>query len=219
MKYTLKLKQFPPKTPKQVKQERRQIITEYLDGNLQRFLRRNYEFYRYQLVFSKDLKKWSKDDRVKIVEYLKKEYIWPTHICEVVNTMKTLVKYYNRSFSLGTMHLAIAIIDLLDNDIWVYGRKRWNKRFKQGLSFVNFCTAEEAFKEQKARGFIHVNKFEDYEKTCSHVYSNVNVDYIYPINFPHMYSQYNSDIPSDYIALSIIGVQGFTRIEVPKLFK
>lgn len=148
MKYTLKIKQFPPKTPKQIKSERKQIIEEYLDGNLRRFLRRNYEKYMYQLVFSKDLKKWSKDDRAPIVEYLKKEYQWPKHICEVVNTMKTLVKYYDRKYTIGTMHLAIAIIDLLDDDIWTYGRNRNNKHFSIGLPFRQLCTAEEAFKEQ-----------------------------------------------------------------------
>lgn len=217
MKYILKNKQFPPKMPKQVKQERKQIISEYLDGNLQRFLRRNYEFYRYQLVYSKDLKRWSKDDRLPIVEYLRKEYKWPKHLCEVVNTMKTLVKYYDRKYTIGTMHLAIAIIDLLDDDIWAYGNKRWNKRFQQGISHVPLCTPEEAFKEQKARGFIHVNLFEDYNKDYSQVFSNVNRDYVYPMNFPHKYSDYKSGIPTDYIAHSIIGVEGWTRIQIPKI--
>ena len=217
MEYKLKSNQFPPKTLKQIKKERKQMIEEYLDGNFGRFLRRNNEKYKYQLVYSKDLKNWRKDKRVNIVNYLTENYTWPSHICLVVNTMKTLVKYYDRSMGLGTMHLAIAIIDLFEEDMYDYSFRKQSKLFGLDIPYKQLCSSEQALKEQKARGFIHINKFDDYDSGFSHVYSNVDKDYVYPLNLPHVYSQYNSKIPSDYVALPLIGVSGYTIIVTPKL--
>ena len=217
MNYTMKCRQFPPKTPKQIKKERRQFINEFLDGNLRRFLRKNYKNYRNQLVFSKDLKKWDKQGKSNLVKLLKKHYEWPKHICEVVNVVKTLTTYYGMELNKITIDRAVALIDLFEDDMYDYHRVKYKDKYSKGLPLNIKITPEEALREQKARGFIHINYFEDYDREFSHVYSTVNDDYVYPINFPHKFRHHNDKIPSDYIGQSIVGVEGFTRIDIPNV--
>lgn len=218
--YTLNHKAFPPKKPQQIKGERVKIIEDCLEGNLLRFLRRHYKQHNYQFVYSKFFKKLRNKGKTDIIDYLHKHYEWPGHIIEVVNVMRTLNFYYEKPLSLNTLKMAIVIVDLFEMDIFKYNRKRWQKHCNLDLPFKGYSEQYKkwAFKEQKARGFIHVNKFEDWDGYFAHAISNIDTDYIYPVNFP--FSSYeierNRNIPSAYIGHVLVGVQGFTRLEEPR---
>lgn len=218
MNYTPKLDQFPPKSPKQLRKERNQIVEEYLEGNIKRFFRRHYKQYNNELVYSKILKHWKKDKRVRILNKILKHTEWPKNVCEIVNLMVTLVKHYDCTYNNRCLNLAVAILDLWEDDMYQYHSKRYKEKVQKGL-WRNKYTKEEAFKEQKARGFIHINYFEDYDKTYSHIYSNVDEDYVFPLNFPHVFGDFETGIPSDIVGHSLVGVSGWTKLQYPTLYK
>lgn len=221
MNYTPKLNQFPPKTEKQIKRERKEFIREYLEGNLFRFLRRHHTHNQYELVFSKVFKRWRKEGNNKLVEYIIKNYEWPEHVCEIVNVMRTLVKYYGYKYDRKCLNVGAALLDMFQFDIDEYWKEHYYKRCQEGRFYtLDQYTEKEAFAEQKARGYIHVNEFQDYHKGSGHVFSNIDRYYVYPTNF---YTDYllTSDVKSGsqinvYVGLSLVGVGGWTRAELPK---
>lgn len=217
MLYTFNHKHFPPKTSKQVKKERIEVINNLLDGNLLRFLRYTFKPLRYQLVYSVTLKRWVKRGLKKEVDYLKNKYVYPKHLHEVVAVTEVLVSKYDKELCLHTIKVAEAIIDLFDNDIWEYNRKRYNKMRTTSNIPLRLVTKEQALKEQKARGFVHINDFEDFKrnKYNSHIYSNVDSSYIYPENFSFRFNTKHPERLYIYVAQSLIGVEGYTRVETP----
>ena len=138
-----------------------------MDGNLRRFLRKNYKNYRNQLVFSKDLKKWDKQGKSNLVKLLKKHYEWPKHICEVVNVVKTLTTYYGMELNKITIDRAVALIDLFEDDMYDYHRVKYKDKYSKGLPINIKITPEEALREQKARVGKTAEEFEKYQQNLS----------------------------------------------------
>lgn len=220
MKFTLSHKAFPPKKLKQIKAERIEIINDYFEGNLLRFLRKHHKQSTYQFVYSQIFKKWKEDKQnKKLVRVILKNYTWPKHVCDIVNVMITLNKYYSRELNINTLRLAIVILDLFETDIDKYSQGRRARLFKLDLYKVDNSDKQRklALKEQKARGFVHINEFEDWDPAYAHIFSIANRDYVYPLNFP--FSDFNKDLkdlPYAYVAQALVGVNGFTRLEEPK---
>lgn len=216
MVYTMKADQFPPKTTKQVKKERVEVVTKLFDGNLLRFLRRNYKHQRYQLTYSVVLKAWEKQGYTQLVEGLKQSYKYPAHLNEIVAVMRTLVKYYDKPLDSKTRKIAEAVVDLFEEDIYWHTRKRLG-RYIGSTGKINLVDSKKALKEQKARGFVHINEFEDYKRKYSHIYSLVDPDYIYPVNFVHGWTPEHKPLIDIYIGITLVGVEGFTRTVIPKI--
>lgn len=198
-------------TPKLIKERRIYILKEYFDGSIRRLLRKLYKPYMYELVYSKGLKKLPSDIR----EYLIQCNPWPINICKIYNIYKTLVNKLDMLETRFTMELAKYIWLYFGEDIEEYRTKKYPKTVNN-RGFKQNHTAKEALREQKARGFIHINKFEDYKKRYAHVYSNVDRDYIYPMNFWHnIKNKKHSEIMS-YHGQYLVGVSGFTSVILPK---
>lgn len=199
-------------TPKLVKQRRIYIIKEYFNGNIRRLLRKMYKQYSYELVYSKGLKTLEPNIR----KYLLSINPWPINICKIYNIYTTLVNKFEMDESKFTMELAKYIWLYFDDDIEDYKRKRYTRGVsKNGFKLRH--TAKQALREQKARGFVHINKFGDYKRKYAHVYSTVDRDYIYPMNFWHnIRNKKHSEIMS-YQGQYLVGVSSFTQVVVPKI--
>ena len=219
MKFTLSHKAFPPKRMKQIKAERIKIIEDYLEGNLLRFLRKHYKNSVYQYVYSETFSKWKKEGHKQVVRIILKNYVWPKHVCNIVNVMTTLNKYYGLPININTVKVAIVILDLFEMDIDKYGQQRRGRLFKMDMYQVDNSekARKKALKEQKARGFVHINEFEDWDPYYAHIFSLVDMDYVYPMNFPfsHFNEEYK-DLPYAYVAHTLVGVNGFTRLKEPQ---
>lgn len=222
-RYILTHTAFPPKTKRQIKTERVTVIEKYLEDNLLRFLRRHYKQSTFELVYSKYIKKWRKNnpDLVKLLEKVLKDkngIVWPRHMVEVVNIMRTLHKYYGYKLeSTKTAVIALMIDDLFEHDIYMYGREHRQTLINNDLFDPKLVTREQALKEHKARGFIKANDFDDHDWRFAHVMSNLDRELMYPYNFNHA-KTYGLEVSNVYIeiGLPLVGVQGYTRMVIPK---
>jgi hypothetical protein len=224
-KYQITATSFPPKSNKRIKVERVHIVKDYLDGNLKRFLRKHYRYSKNQLVYSVDFKEWAKDNRKNLVKYLKKYHPWPLHTITIVNILKTLVNEFDLPWDKNTLKLSIIIDDLFWQDIDEYRQARYNREIQ--IKGFKLPDKRKSWKEQKARGFIHINDFEDYDNKFAHVYSNIKSDYVYPVNFrtqwmnsgtfSDLYKD-NLDLPTEYTGHYLVAMP-WTRINIPPIPK
>lgn len=210
------------KTKRELKNERVQVINKYLDGNLLRFLRRHYKQYHYKMVFSKYIKPWRKNnpDLVRLIETCLKDrngLVWPKHVSDVVNIMRTLEKHYGYEINLKSCKIALMIDDLFEVDICEYHREHVQKSLLNDAFQLRNITRDQALKEQKAMGFVKAINFEDHDWRFAHLQSNIDNRYIYPYNFVHdlIYNVGSKNIIYQ-IGMSLAGVPGFTRINIPK---
>jgi len=90
------------------------------------------------------------------------------------------------------------------------------KRYNRALPAYMILSSKAALKEQKARGFIHVNDFDDYDKIASHVWSSVDEDYLWPANCAHGIIGRDKGHKDIYIMQHCVGVGGWTRCQIPK---
>lgn len=196
---------------------REEIIDKVFDGRLKKFLRYHKKDYWYQPVYYRIFRSWKKQlGPRRAMKYLLKNLDRPKHVVQVVNIMRTLNREYNYEINTATARLAIQIWDIFsDDEIYDYMMEYYRKEVAKGNLYTLFLTITSAlaFKEQKARGFIHVNDFEDFDPHVGHVWSNVDRNFIYPENF---YSGifgrelYDTEL---HIGQNVVGVMGFTRIE------
>lgn len=194
---------------------RQKLYNDLEDFNLKKFMRKHREYYDYQLVYSKLIPKIKKiKGGSRVIRKLKKAANKNIkHISEIINITFTLNKYFNKPLSVRTIQMAININRIYWDDIYDYMKVQRQKGVILGK--VNQLNAKKALAEQKARGFIHVNDFEDYNKEAAHIYSNVDRDLIYPENFSHgIFYRYKYPI-SIYIGQYIYGVQGYTSTKIP----
>lgn len=211
-----------PKTRKEIKMERVEVINQYFDGNLLRFLRRHNKQYVYQRVYTRYIKPWRKD-KPELVELLhavlkdRNGLVWPKHVKDVVNIMRTLELHYGFKLNKKCCKVALMIDDLFEVDIYDYHREHKQTLLVQDKFIVKNLTREQALKEQKAMGFIKSIKYEDHDWRFAHLQSNIDPRLIYPYNFVHdlIYNVGSKNIIYQ-VGMSLAGVQGFTRINIPK---
>lgn len=194
--------------PEATKQE---LIDQLLDGKLNKFLKHHRSQYRFEMVYSRTFPEWQEEHNSRrAVKWLKRTARWPKHIVEVVNIAITLNKKYGLEITRPNVELCYKLWDHISHEeMYDYMKLDWHKRVKAGK--LGIVPAKKAFKEQKARGYIHVNDWEDFDRICSHSYSNVDRDYIYPENFTHGAKTRGRGDISIHIGNSLVGVSGHTR--------
>lgn len=187
--------------------------------NIKKFVRKHVSYYDYQLVYSKlipKIKKYKGGNR--IIRKLKKDANYNCrHVSEIINITFTLHKFFDKPLNTQTILLAIDI----NRHHWDYIYDYMKEQREKGkvIGKINKLTSRQALKEQKARGFIHVNDFEDYDRKAAHIYSNIDRDLLYPQNFSHGIFYHWRYPLSIYIGQYVYGVQGFTRTEIPMKHK
>ena len=178
-----------------------------------KFIRRCCKRYVFQQTYSITFKAWKKNRAKKrIMLQLKRTKLWPAQINEVANIMWVLEKYYDCPKKY-IVDYAVKLWETYDDRI----KDRFMEKYiKKGKLMI--LPTKEALKEQKARGFIEINDFDDYLKKWDHIQSTINRDYYYPMNFPGTGEQIiqcrnkKREIPMGYSALSCIGVRGHTSV-------
>ena len=198
--------------PKLIKERRIFILKEYFNGNIRRLLRKMSKQYNYQLVYSKGLKKLEP----KLKTYLLSCNPWPINICKIYNIYTTLINKFDFTPNKATMELAKYIWLYFDDDIDEYMHNKYVKSIKIRGFNLNL-TSREALREQKARGFVHINLFSDYKKKYAHVYSTIDEDYIYPLNLWHNIREKKHSEIMSYHGQYLVGVRGFTQVILPKV--
>mgnify|MGYP005863413893 CR=1 FL=1 len=196
-------------------QKLKEVETKLLEGRLRTFLRRFRPYYYNENIHHSFIKKNKSEPKFKIgLRWLRKQTDWPVHQSQIINILRLLVKWYGEDFNKKGFKRAYTLWLLIwDYELSDYFKKDWLVKVKNNN--LKLTTPEKAFKEHKARGFIHVNDYEDYDRDAAHVFSNVNRDYVYPQNFSHgvFKTEYKWNI---YIGHYCVGVKGYTRTEIPK---
>ena len=187
-------------------------VLEELEVPKVRFIRWAGSRQNFQLTYSVTFKRWRKNKKLrKLVKAFKRSDYWPAQVNEICNIIWVLEKKCGMKIGQGIIGTAIDLWEGLQGDISDYYVRVYVKTRKFKL-----CTPRQALKEQKARGFIHINDFEDFDPEYSHVRSNVDRDYFYPLNLAHSASQYkdNPGSPGVYGGQSAIGVRGHTQASI-----
>jgi len=200
------------------------IVAKYLDKDLDRFLKRLYRIYWYELAFSVTLKKWEKEvPGIKREIMCNSNYRYPGHVAHVMNVHKVMMKHYGFYLDIEDYKISQHIEDVLSWRIRDYVNARNSRRTKELGYSVKLHSKKEAIKEMKARGFIDINDFEDYNKNMGHVTSRKGLGIptlIYPQNYIYSDQNYREirfsfTIPHVHNVYGLIGVQGFSRISTP----
>lgn len=206
------------------------VIKKYLQGDLERFLKRVYRYSKHELIFSVTLNEYEKEVpgiRKQILRIFRKEY--PGNIAQIINVHRVMVKYYDFVIDLEDIALCHRIDHVLFTDIHAYRVKQTNYRVNKLMLNSHSIKAGAALKELKARGFIHVNDFEDFDRNMAHISTNANIPdkgkkLYYPMNFTwDAKSKANVinkgknwwDFTDVYLIHGVIGVSGFTRVSTP----
>lgn len=185
-----------------------------IEPNKQRFLRRLYKNYWYELVYSEVFNQWelnkeTNDARKSLLKQVK----WPRDVVKIVNITLVLEKYYNLPINKETLKIAMAIQKSWgEKYIEPYMSKKWNRicGIKKDMSKpIISITREQALKEQIARGFKTLKKFKRYNPEYRHCFSIIDRELVYPKNFGWGLKPKKIMVRD---ALTLVGVQGFTCI-------
>lgn len=194
------------------------FIDYYMEGNIRRFLRLHKKDYFFQRTYSKTLIKM-KESNPKVYQKVMDKKLYPQDLRRALNVFITLDKHFAIGFTMKAFGEYLEIEEELTEVIGKYMNKVSIIRYKNPSLYKNPLTASQALKEQKARGFIHINDFEDFDPRTAHIISIVNDNYYYPINIAK-YSKINKGdnymVVSPYILSALIAVEGYTRINIPK---
>ena len=206
------------------------VIKKYLYNDLDRFLKRLYRHNKHQLIFSQTLPAYEKQSKglvKQIAKELKGEY--PGNVCYIINVHRVMVKYYNFEIDIEDILLSRRISQVMQTTFDEYHVRQYRRKIKElGLS-PKFIRPKKAYKELIARGFIHINDFEGYDKDMGHITSNenLNLNYgklYYPKNFSWDSWSKNYtintghkwwDFTDVYLVHGVIGVSGYTRVSTP----
>jgi len=139
----------------------------------------------------------------------------------MLNIFITLDKHFSIGFNIKAFEDILAVEEELIDMIKTYMDAIYLKRFKTNPKRFKkyWLQPKAALIEQKARGFVHINDFDDFDINSVHLVSSVNRDYYYPLNIHTTTTQLKSNcdkIISPYIVAYLIAVEGWTRIEFPK---
>lgn len=196
-----------------------EFIDYYMEGNLQRFLRKHQKQHHFCLTYSITLKHVRKSNK-KAYKFLKSEIEYPKHMSDCLNVFITLDKHFGIGCFIKNIKDYLVIEEELTEIIRVYMGKVRTRKMVLKLWHIDdeIPSREEAIKEQKARGFMHVNDFEDYKGNYAHILSTATKNLYYPVNIRTCSQQREYvDQPtiSPYIIQSLVGVPGWTRIIIP----
>jgi len=195
------------------------FIDYYMEGNMKRFLRKHRYQYFYQKTYSHTLVK-VKESNKKAYKQIMEVGLYPQDLRHILNIFITLDKHFGIGFNMRCFREILVIEEQLMDIIKHYMNKLSARRWKEQSPIPSrlALTAKEALKEQKARGFIHINEFDDYHPKCSHIISNADDSYFYPLNISPYINPIKGEstiIHNPYILTSLIAVEGWTRIRVP----
>jgi len=196
------------------------MLHKFLDKDLDTFLLRLSKVYWNEMTFSQILPKWDKEISGISKKIIKKSaYKYPGHIQAVVNVHRVMMKYYSFHLDIEDYLISERIEDVLFNDIHKYMYALRQERFKKGKG-PKLATTRKAIKELKARGFIPIEEYDDFDPTLSQIMTKKGLKpkLVYPENFISSDNRrrYWWLMPHVYNIGPLIGVQGFTRISTPK---
>ena len=196
-----------------------EFITEYMGGNLSRFLRKHKNQHLFQLTYSKTLPTIRKENK-KLYKKLLSLGLYPKDLSDILNITITLSKHFDIELDARTiddlLEVEYELIDIISEYHTKIMQHRWNHN--QTLFRKYWLPKEVALKEQKARGYTKINDFEDYDPKAAHVVSIANKDYYYPLNILTGRQQIKDEtctFINPYIIHRLVGVEGWTRIIVP----
>lgn len=202
-----------------------EVIHRFLDNDLERFLKRWYRQSYYQLSFSVTLKKLFEENSELAMNIVRKSnYTYPGHINNVLNVFKVLIKHYNFYWDFEDYKIAEHIEYVLEWKMSKYRNERNLKRTRELGIPLKQHTRKQAIKEMKARGFIPLSDFEDYDRELAQVRSkkglDLKEDLVYPANFMFGHDDYKKfrygwAVPHIHNVMGLIGVQGYSRISTP----
>lgn len=210
---------------------KRDIISKYLDGDLQRFLKRVYRYSKNELIFSVTLKKYDEKCpgiKKEILRKFKREF--PGLICDAIHVHEVMVKYYSFIIDMEDIYLSWHISNVLADDIKKHRENKLREKYTSGkyIRFFKPVTPAQAKRELRARGFVKINDFEDYDPKWAHITTNINIGFkpgkrlYYPRNFAwddytKTKARKNQDFVDIYLASGQgVGISNFTRILTPR---
>ena len=193
------------------------VIHKYLNGDLKRFLKRVERFMGNELIYSITLNKYDEEEPGLKKQILKKlRQYYPGEICQIINIHRVMVKHYNFCFDMEDIMICERISGVMDIEIS-------QLKLKSSKYRKTRHTKKQAIRELKARGFININDFEDYDKRFSHIVTNQQLfergshrKLIYPENFIVGVIKDVKwwEIPNAYIVRA--GVSGYTKVSTPQ---
>jgi hypothetical protein len=198
------------------------VIAKFLFRDEERFLKRYYRFRKNELTYSKILRQFNKEVpgiRKQILKRFKD--ILPGEVQRIITVHRVMMKHYNFSLDMEDIMLSHRIEDVMSSSIYDYCKEENSRRFKKYGLLKPRHKKKEARKELKARGFVKLYEFEDYNPRFSHIVTNQVIDgqiLYYPKNFTAgvIKDMRWWDIPNVYIVHGLIGVSGFTKVSTPQ---
>ena len=196
------------------------FINYYMEGNMRRFLRKHKNQYFFELTYSHTLKKIKASNK-KVYKELMRYDIYPNRLRDYLNIFITLDKHFAIGFNMRAFKELLEIEEEMIDIIQPYMQNLYNRRWalKSDRGKTGWLQPKEALKEQKARGFIHINDFENFDNKAAHIISNVDNAYYYPINIHSRQKGKTDTITCAHVFGSLHSVPGHTRIKMPMLEK
>ena len=190
----------------------RRIVKDIFAGKLKRFLKNHEKQYWYEKTYSRLIPRLMKNPKSKRgVEWLLKQDLMPNRNRDILNVAVTLEKYYNTPISRLNLFKAYVILVEAEEDIEQHMKDIWVETCYSDLRQMR---PRQAIKEQKARGFVMLDDFEEYDSSLAHVKSSINPKLIWPENFRHGIGK--KELKEIYSVFHKIGVAGFTSCSLPK---
>jgi len=203
-------------------------IEAYMDGNLNRFLRKHRKQYYFQLTYSRTFKRWKKGNKkTKAMRKIRNLlHDLPGEVNHATNIMITLNQEYGWEINKDNASISVDIYLMLSKDILKYNQKRNTSKFLHS----KMISQKQAIREQLARGFVLKRHFVNRDKEFAHIYSTANKKLVYPRNIlsnpiklrlrikSQKMEKQNLAFDTIYRGLSSIGVEGHTRVNNPKKY-
>lgn len=208
---------------KKPKVNRYPVVGEYLQGNFKKFITRLSKFWDDDLIYSCLLDEWDlKKPGIKksILKLFKGRY--PNETCQALKVHRVMMKYYG--FDLNLEHIVVShrISEQLDIRITDYFYNKYRDMVLIDKKSPPICNPKQARRELKARGFVRIDRFTNFDKRRGHITSNMQihnskVTLYWPGNFffgitPDLKDRHWWDIPGVYTMNSAVGLRGYTRV-------
>lgn len=197
---------------------RNDIISKYLNGDLDRFLKRYFRFSRREDVYSVLINELA-EDIPNIWEIIQRKYRkeLPGAIMRFITVHRVMVKHYGFYNDEEDLKISKRIEDVLYDEINIFCQKR----YRSGQYRVHYLSRPKVIKELKARGYIRPGDFIDYDPSMGHITTNkqLDVNLIFPMNFRFGVNNKGLkdwwEIPEVYNVHGLVGISGFTRVSTP----
>lgn len=161
------------------------VIKKYLLSDLERFFKRLYRYNQHELVYSRTLPSYELECP-GIVKDLRRLFRgeFPDTVVFAINVHRVMVQYYGFIIDLEDITLSHRISQVIQSDYDKYHIHRYRNK----TTYRSQVKMRQAYNEMLARGFVHINDFEGYDKDYAHITSNVSMKLsygrlYYPMNF------------------------------------